>query len=303
MFPENRRERFTAYAAFLKERFATGMLSQLQPYPQWVVWRSQLEEGKRKKVPYNPNYHFVRASVKVPNSWGTLDQALQVLETGNYSGIGFVITPPLVLVDLDNSYDKATQTITDPQAREIVQELTSYTEASPTHGLHILAHGNLPGKNIHTGIEIYGQDRFTTITTDHLAETPFTIEHRQEALEALYRQFAPPVAEREYQNTRGGVGSGNTLTELPPEAAEDTVLQRLLQGDMTGYQSQSSADFVLIMKLLHWTGDDKALTRQVFLSSPLGKREKAQRKTGETTYVDMTIQNVLKKRRNPPMRR
>jgi primase-polymerase (primpol)-like protein len=90
---------------------------------------------------------------------------------------------------------------------------------------------------------------------------------------------------------------------LPPEAAEDTVLQRLLQGDMTGYSSQSSADFVLIMKLLHWTGDDQALTRQVFLSSPLGKREKAQRKTGETTYVDMTIQNVLKKRQNPPMRR
>ena len=46
-----------------------------------------------------------------------------------------MITPPLVLVDLDNSYDKATQTITNPQAQEILQELKSYTEASPTHGV------------------------------------------------------------------------------------------------------------------------------------------------------------------------
>ena len=154
----------------------------------------------------------------------------------------------------------------------------------------------------YTDIEMYGQERFTTITTDHLTETPLTIERRQDALAALYQRFAP-VRENEIQNTRVGVGSGNALTELPPEAAKDAALQRLLQGDMTGYPFQSSADFVLIMKLLHWTGDDKALTRQLFLSSPLGKREKAQRKTGETTYVDMTIQNVIKKRRNPPMRR
>lgn len=96
---------------------------------------------------------------------------------------------------------------------------------------------------------------------------------------------------------------GKRLDVLPPEAANDETLKRLLSGDMTGYESQSSADFVLIMKLLHWTGDDIALTRQLFLASPLGKREKATRPTGEITYVDMTINNVLRKRRNPPMKR
>jgi primase-polymerase (primpol)-like protein len=72
---------------------------------------------------------------------------------------------------------------------------------------------------------------------------------------------------------------------------------------MTGYSSQSSADFVLIMKLLHWTGDATDLTRQLFLSSPLGQREKATRPTGDSTYVDMTINNVIRKRSNPPQRR
>ncbi len=150
---------------------------------------------------------------------------------------------------------------------------------------------------------MYGQDRFTTITTQHLAGTPPTIEQRQEALDALYQRFAPAVTETTNQNTRGGVGAGNELTELPPEAEYDAVLQRLLSGDIAGYASQSNADFVLIMKLLHWTGDNLDLTRSIFLASPLGQREKAKRKTGQTTYVDMTITNVLKKRRNPPMQR
>jgi len=269
---------------------------------QWVVWRAELEDGKKKKVPYNPNYRNARASIKIPKSWGTLQETLTALETGNYSGLGFMLTPPLVMVDLDRSFERQTRTITDPQAQSIVQAINSYTEASPGNGLHILAYGDLPGKGIHTEIEIYGQERFTTITTDHLLDTPTTIEHRQEALEALYRRFAPPPV-LEHTEHRGGVGSEHVLAELPPEAAGDAVLQRLLQGDMTGFQSQSSADFVLLMKLLHWTGDNRALTRQIFLSSPLGKREKAQRKTGETTDVDLTIKNVIKKPRNPPMRR
>ena len=90
------------------------------------------------------------------------------------------------------------------------------------------------------------------------------------------------------------------LSELPPEAEQDDMLQRLLRGDLTGYKSQSSADFVLIMKLLHWTRDNVELTRQIFLKSGL-YRDKTERKTGATTYLDMTIHNALRKRRNPPM--
>src|SRR5438270_9712994 len=132
MKPEQQRqERFTAYAHMLKERFDNGMLSELQPLQQWVVWRSELRDGKKKKVPYIPRHQFMKASVKISNSWGTLLEAIKALETGNYSGLGFMLTPPLVMVDLDGSYDKMTKTITSPQAAHIVQTLNSYTEASP----------------------------------------------------------------------------------------------------------------------------------------------------------------------------
>src|SRR5438270_2449809 len=126
MKPEQtRKERFTAYAAILRERFASGVLSELQGLLQWVVWRAELEGEKHKKVPYSPHLHLIRASVKVPKNWGTLSEALTAIETGNYSGLGFMLTPPLVFCDLDKSYDRATGTITDPQAA-IVQEMNSY---------------------------------------------------------------------------------------------------------------------------------------------------------------------------------
>ena len=306
MQPElSRRERFADYAAVLRERFHSGLLAELQGLPQWIVWRAEVDaEGKAKKVPYNPHYRFSRASVKIPKSWGTVDTALTALATGNFTGLGVMLTPPLVFIDLDHCLSKETGQIIDPQAAGIIQSLNSYTEISPSGtGLHVLAYGMLPGKNFHSGIEMYGEDRFTTITTDHFAGTPTTIEHRQDALASLYQRFAPPLLNQPLQNTRGGVTQGEHLAALPEEAAHDLVLQRLLAGDITEYKSQSSADFVLIMKLLHWTGDNIALTRRLFLESPLGQRAKATRPTGEVDYLDMTINNVLRKRRNPPQRR
>jgi len=81
------------------------------------------------------------------------------------------------------------------------------------------------------------------------------------------------------------------------------VLQRLLSGDISVYSSQSNADFVLILKPLHWTGDNADLTRKLFLASGLYREEKTERKTGQTTYLDMTIRNAMRKRRNQPQKR
>ena len=64
-----------------------------------------------------------------------------------------MLTPPLVLIDLDHSVERATGAITDPQAAETVETLNSYTELSLSGtGLRILTYGQLPGKGIHTAI-------------------------------------------------------------------------------------------------------------------------------------------------------
>ncbi len=210
----NRQERFASYAAKLQERFNAGILTELQGLPQWVVWRREVDrEGKPKKAPYNPKVNSAYASVKVPATWGTLDQSLAALATGRYSGIGFMTIPPLVFLDLDHCVSKETGEITNPQAAEMVTAVNSYTEVSPSGtGLHVLMFGQLPGKNIHTDIELYGSDRFTTITTKHIATTPRTIEQRQDEINDLYSRFAPPLLSPLLsQNTRGGVRQATSI--------------------------------------------------------------------------------------------
>ena len=103
----------------LRERFAEGVLSELQDLPQWVVWRGELEDGKQKKIPYNPNTtEMQEQALKSLKVGEHLLMSLTALETGNYSGLGFMLTPPLVMIDLDHSYDRATgQSPTHKQQR------------------------------------------------------------------------------------------------------------------------------------------------------------------------------------------
>src|SRR5947208_13115050 len=68
MKPEkNRHERASRYAQTLRERLQSGILDELQPLRQWVVWRAEKDQqGKQKKVPYNPRTHLIHASVNRP---------------------------------------------------------------------------------------------------------------------------------------------------------------------------------------------------------------------------------------------
>ncbi len=304
---QTQREPAVHYAAWLKERFEQkGILREIAGYPNFVVWHYKEENGQRKKPPVNPKTHRP-ASPTDRTTWGTLETALSAVATGRYQGIGFMLShSSFAGIDLDHCIQEGRL---QPWAQEIIEKLDTYTEYSPswnratgTGGVHLLVEGKPPASKKAGNIEVYGEKHYLTITTRHLPGTPVTINSRQTKLDALYASLVPvPTAPTERQNTSGGA-PGLPRTELPPEAAHDPMLQKLLRGDISGYTSQSSADFVLIMKLLHWTGDNIELTRQLFRESGL-YREKSERKTGDTTYLDMTIANALKKRRNPPMRR
>src|SRR5947207_10036440 len=93
---------YSVYAEELRERFSEGYLAELQAFPQFVVWKSQIIDGKPKKPPYSPRLHKL-ADTTNPESWGRLDQALTALRTGKYHGIGFVFSEndPYAGMDLD----------------------------------------------------------------------------------------------------------------------------------------------------------------------------------------------------------
>src|SRR3989440_1946866 len=195
---------YAGIATDLREKFQSGMLSELMPYSQFVVWKYTVEQSKLKKRPFNPRTN-VPARTNDPTTWTRVEPALKALASGRYNGIGFVFaeSDPFTGTDLDNCVAKD-GTIA-AWAQEIITTLSSYTEYSPSKlGVHILTQATLPGAGRKTGhVEMYAEGRFFTITTDHIHGTPTVIEQRQEAIEALYRQFAPPVESRKYQKTRG----------------------------------------------------------------------------------------------------
>jgi primase-polymerase (primpol)-like protein len=315
MKPEQtRQERFRVYAETLHKRFQTGILGNMQDKSLWVLYKLEKDkQGNIHKRPYTPKDY--PASIYKPRQWASLANVLEVLATGNFhvAGIGMMLPAPLVLIDIDAKpdrplYDRQVRKIVSPLALRMIQQVPSYFELSPNFGLHGIVEGRPTRGNFKTALLEMYTNWFTTVTTRHIPGTPLDLTTQQLAIEALENEFHPPVQERVFQNT-GGVAGTARLSELPPEAAGDHVLQELLRGDMSRYgNDHHRADWHLLMKLLHWTGDDRQLAKTIFLASPLGQRDKAQDETGTgrrgtTNYVDKTIDRIIEKRHNPPQRR
>ena len=313
MPPEvTRREYFTAYAERLNKRFQNGILHNLQDRPLWVLWKPEKDEqGNIHKRPITPKGY--PASIYKPRQWASLNNTLEALATGTFAGIGVMLPAPFILIDKDAResapiYDPQTRKIVSPLALRLLAQVPSYAELSPHNGLHIITEGIPQRGNFKTPqLEMY-TNWFSTVSTRHIPGTPLDVTNQQAAIHMLEDEFHPPVPERLRQNTVGGVAAAR-LSELPPETAHDTVLQELLRGDMSMYNNDHHlADWNLLMKLLHWTGDDIPLVKALFLASPLGRREKAadthgEGRRGNTNYLDRTIERIIQKRRNPPQRR
>src|SRR5438067_11446738 len=82
---------YAGIAQDLRERFQSGMLSELMPYPQFVVWKYTVEQKKLKKRPFNPRTHLP-ARTNDPSTWTSIEPALKALATGRFNGIGVVFS-------------------------------------------------------------------------------------------------------------------------------------------------------------------------------------------------------------------
>src|SRR5437870_647226 len=82
---------YARIAQDLRERFQAGLLSELTPYPQFVVWKYVVEQGKLKKRPFNPKTNLP-ARTNDPTTWGRVEHSLKALSSGRYNGIGFVFS-------------------------------------------------------------------------------------------------------------------------------------------------------------------------------------------------------------------
>jgi putative DNA primase/helicase len=313
---------YEVYAEELREKFRQGFLAELVPYPQFVVWKHQQIDDKPHKPPYSPRFHKL-ADTSNPASWGTLDQTLKALSTGNYNGIGFVFSKddPYSMIDLDHCVGNNRSI--DKWAQNIIDALHTYTEYSPRDGIHLITEAQIQGKGRKIGnVEMYSANHFMTLTLNHVPDTPKTIEKRQDKHEALYSALVPEPLRSQSENTRG-VAVPTWRTEPTPDAqADQRVLENALhaangqrfkrywEGDTSLWEgknaerrSKSEADYVLVLYLLSWTDDNVEQVKRLFQQSGLYDPQKSERRTGRDqqtgrpiTYLEMTIFNAMRKR-------
>ncbi|WP_254810730.1 hypothetical protein [Natronosalvus amylolyticus] len=275
---------------------------------QWICWREEKRNGDTTKIPVDPETGDFASSTD-DRTWSDLETALEYAYTGKADGIGFVFTrtDPLVGIDLDKCRNPVTGR-PDPEAKEIVQRLDSYTEVSPSGtGYHILIQGDLPdGRNRRGGIEMYDQSRFFTVTADHVDGTPTSINERQDALEAVHEEF---VAEDDTTNDIDATTNGRRddssqsqtlgledkiLLEKARSASNGEKFDQLWRGNTSGYDSQSEADMALSCLLAFWSGGNRLQMDRLFRQSRLirEKWDDVHHADG-STYGEKTLERAI----------
>jgi len=165
---------------------------QLKKYNQWVGWDYESkEDGKGyTKVPKNILGNYI-ASSKEPRTW--VDYPTCFKHHKNFDGIGFVVSEndPFVFWDFDKCIDPSGEITSE--VMEIVTQLNSYTEVSPSgKGLRVIVIGEIikyGRRNNLRHIECYDSKHYLTLTGHHLPGTPKVIKKRFDITDKLHREI------------------------------------------------------------------------------------------------------------------
>lgn len=155
---------------------------------RWVLWRDDPKNGKAPLRPSGRN-----ASSTDPQTWCDFEAAVEALP--DFAGLGIVLGDGITGIDLDDCRDPTTGAV-DEGAWEIVKELDSYTEVSPSgEGLHILCFGGVPNaRNTDRTpwggkLEVYPHSQHFTVTGDRLDGLPAEPQERTYELKAFYEHW------------------------------------------------------------------------------------------------------------------
>lgn len=290
---------------------------ELKEVKQWVA--------RCKKIPINPHILYGASSVNSEH-WGTFTEALEVQGktaqwydsktkqqvTGIIDGIGFVLTPPYCGIDLDHIINSATGEII-PEAEDIISTMDSYAEFSPSGtGVHIIYKGNMhtdwkKKKHINgtAELEMYQTGRYFTVTGNKFNDVS-TVEEREVNAKAVYNYYfadSQPIMQPIINNTNCTVDtplnlSDSEIIEKARASKNGADFSNLYSGDTSAYNNdESRADLALCNMLAYWCRKDPHQMDRIFRSSNL-MRDKWDRKTGASTYGQITIQEAINKCNN-----
>ncbi len=277
------------------------MPAELKKLRQWLLWRGEWSDkkGKYDKPPFQVNGQHAKSDD--PSTWTTFDAVAKAYPRRGYSGIGFVLTAedPFAGVDLDHCRNRKTGAI-EPWANRLVGFFDSYSEISPSgEGIRIFVRGKLPpGGRKRGNVEAYDSGRYLTVTGNCFNDG-MPIMERQAKLETFHKKFFPPQEKEQPPSPPPKVDidlSDDQVMQRALESKQGEKLRRLMEGDFSGFPSQSEADLALCSILAFWYGGDREKIDAVVRQSGLFRAKwDIKHFSDGRTYGERTIDRAVSK--------
>lgn len=293
--------------------------AEMQEVCQWVLWRylwktdRNTGRGEWAKVPMQVIGEPARSND--PLTWSTFKDALSAWESAqsSFDGLGFMFTPEskFVGVDIDNCVEAAAdgEFVISKLAGRAIELLDSYTELSPSQtGLHIIVKAELAQglKDSKTGVEIYNQGRYFTVT-GLLWSDFIPVQERTEQLNRIVKKLRPPKNEEAAPTLTHTHLTTDERLKKAFAASNGQSISRLFYGDISDHDNDhSGADLALCSKLAFWCEGKPEVLDSMFRQSRLMRDKWDEKHSGKgETYGEMTISKALADCREfyDPMRR
>ena len=276
---------------------AENIPDELKAHPYWCVWKSEWNGEKWTKPPYHPETGRKLSGPRDDLSqYTSFETALEAYQNGNYTGIG-LWPEGLVVGDLDKCVDSE-NTIVNEEAEAILSAARTYAELSPTisgegetiGGLRFVFFGKKPGKKCRDnkrGFEIYDGSSYLTITGHTLNGDK--ISDDADKIAVVYGMMFPSTAPKSSSVSAPNL-SPSSVQFSPPgfrQFKDMTDIEKLewclekypdfpplWNGDISGHDSHSEADFALMRKLVQLFGRDESRVADFFRQSGLWTEER-----------------------------
>jgi putative DNA primase/helicase len=286
-----------------------GIPQEMKAVRRWVTWvgvqkRRQDGSVEYTKEPRRADNPAARASSTRETTWADFETAMDAVRRQQVHGLGFVLGDGWIGVDLDDAYDADGNL--KPMAADVVTRVATYAERSVSgEGVHLIARGEVPEGRKWEDVEVYGAGRYFTVTGDHLAGTPATVEHRTAEVEQLLQRLCQrDVAAGRRCGAALVVPGHNDGDEPEPPAAIDKILEvahrecrgfaAVWRGDFRAYNGDHSRAEMAVAGWLAFVcgrGQER-LVRRIMWESDL-RREKW---TTNRKYLDRTIARAFEGR-------
>jgi len=174
-------------------------LRDLKSSRQWLVWKYlSVKNGKLKKRAVSPTTLMATGfSWNDPDNWISYDEAIQIKKRRAVDGMGFVPTEddPYAFLDFDHVIDLDTGELLKPWVFDLIQEVGSYTEKSPSDaGIRTIIKAKMKtpkGNHSLDGnvFEVYDKNQWLSITEKVYLDAP--VQDGQDLIDRLISHSTP----------------------------------------------------------------------------------------------------------------